>query len=56
MNLNEEKYTKFGLVKDMLATPDIVAKLDCNRMASTAQAIKALGRRRTLACVRWAIT
>ncbi|MCG8510628.1 MAG: hypothetical protein MI741_15505 [Rhodospirillales bacterium] len=44
MNLNDEQYTKFGLVKDMLATPGIVEKFDCDQMAATAQAVRAAGK------------
>lgn len=44
MNNNDEKYTKFGLTRDMLATPDIVRAFDPARMQATAQAISEVGR------------
>ncbi len=44
MNLTETKYSKFGLVRDMLATCDIIAKFDCDQAAATAADIKRVGR------------
>ena len=44
MNLTDSKYSRFGLVRDMLATPDIVAKFDVNQAADTARAISKVGR------------
>jgi len=44
MNLTETKYSKFGLVRDMLATSDIIAKFDCDQAAHTAADIKRVGR------------
>lgn len=44
MNSQDEKYTKFGLTRDMLATPDIVRSFNCARMAETAAAIKNVGK------------
>jgi len=39
-----DPYTKFGLVQDMLAVPDIVRSFDTDRMKSTAEAIAQVGR------------
>ncbi|WP_417849512.1 SIS domain-containing protein [Thalassoglobus sp.] len=44
MNTNDEKYTKFGLTRDMLATPEIVRAFDTTRMSETAAAIKGVGK------------
>lgn len=44
MNLTDAKYTKYNLVKDMMATPAILEKFDCGQMAATAQAIKQVGK------------
>ncbi len=44
MNLNDEKYTRFGLVRDMLATADVVANFDPDQAADTAAAIASVGR------------
>ena len=44
MNLQEPRYAEFGLVKDMLATPDIVAKFDTQQMTDTAAAIAQVGK------------
>lgn len=44
MNGTDPKYAEFGLVKDMLDTPAIVAAFDCDRMADTAAAIKSVGK------------
>ncbi|MCA9079111.1 MAG: SIS domain-containing protein [Planctomycetaceae bacterium] len=44
MNSQEERYTRFGLTQDMLATPEIVRNFDVTRMASTAAAIRQVGR------------
>ena len=44
MNLTESKYTQFGLVRDMLATPEVIAKFDPNQAAQTARAIASVGR------------
>lgn len=44
MNGTDPKYAEFGLVKDMLDTPAIVAAFDCDRMADTAAAVKSVGK------------
>lgn len=44
MNSNDPKYTKFGLTRDMLATPEIVRTFDTRRMAETAAEIKTVGK------------
>ena len=44
MNSTDEKYTHFGLTRDMLATPDIVRTFDSQRMSATAAAIQRVGR------------
>src|SRR5688572_6890493 len=44
MNLTDSKYSQFGLVRDMLATPDVIAKFDANQVADTAQRIASVGR------------
>lgn len=44
MNNKDEKYTKFGLTRDMLATPEIVRKFDSSRMLETAVEIAKVGR------------
>lgn len=41
MNIDNAEY---GLIRDMLATPDIIAGFDCNQAADTAAEIKAAGR------------
>jgi glucosamine--fructose-6-phosphate aminotransferase (isomerizing) len=43
MNLNEEQYTRFGLVRDMLATADIIAAFDPDQAKETGQAIAEAG-------------
>lgn len=40
MNLQDSRYTDFGLCRDMLATPDIVRNFDTTRMTDVAQAIR----------------
>jgi glucosamine--fructose-6-phosphate aminotransferase (isomerizing) len=40
----EEKYTRFGLVRDMLATPEIITRFDVRQAAQTACAIAGVGR------------
>jgi glucosamine--fructose-6-phosphate aminotransferase (isomerizing) len=44
MNSTDEKYTQFGLTRDMLSTPGIVRGFDPQRMADVAAAIKQVGR------------
>lgn len=44
MHSDQPRYAEFGLVKDMLAAPDIVAKFDTQRMTDTAAAIAQVGR------------
>lgn len=44
MNVTEAKYSEINLVKDMLATPGIVERFNCNQMTDTAAAIKAAGK------------
>ncbi|REJ92795.1 MAG: sugar isomerase [Planctomycetota bacterium] len=39
-----ETHTKFGLVRDMLAVPEIIRAFDCDRMAETAAEIRDVGR------------
>ena len=44
MNSTDEKYTQFGLTRDMLGTPEIVRQFDTRRMAETATAIRQVGK------------
>ena len=44
MNLNESKYSQFGLVKDMLATVDVVADFSADQAKETAKQIAQVGR------------
>lgn len=44
MNLDDTKYASFGLVKDMLATVDIVKAFDADRVRDVAQRIATVGR------------
>lgn len=44
MNLTETRYSKFGLVRDMLATAEIIARFDCAQANATTDAIKRVGR------------
>ena len=44
MNLKEERYAKFALVREMMETVDVVARFDSHQMAQVAQEIKGLGR------------
>ena len=44
MNLNDSKYSQFGLVRDMLATPEVIANFDANQAAETAREIASVGR------------
>ncbi|MCA9024002.1 MAG: SIS domain-containing protein [Planctomycetaceae bacterium] len=44
MNANDDKYTSFGLVRDMLAVPQIIRDFDPDRMDETAAAIAQVGR------------
>jgi len=44
MNLDNENYKQFGLVRDMLATPEIVAAFDPNQASYTAAEIARYGR------------
>ena len=44
MRRDDETYTRYGLVRDMLATPDIVRAFDANQMVDTAKAIAGVGR------------
>jgi glucosamine--fructose-6-phosphate aminotransferase (isomerizing) len=44
MNLNESKYTQFGLVRDMLATADVVANFSADQAKDTGRAITQVGR------------
>ena len=44
MNLNHSKYNQFGLVRDMLATADVVAKLSADQAKETGRAIAQVGR------------
>ena len=44
MNGHDERYTKFGLPQDMLATCEIVASMNTGRMAETARQIASAGK------------
>ena len=44
MNLNDDKYTRFGLVRDMMATPDIITSFDPDQAMDTAAQIASVGR------------
>src|SRR5438477_11865217 len=44
MNLTEATYTSFGLVRDMMATPDVVATFAADQAKETAKAIQSVGR------------
>jgi len=44
MHLENDRYAPFGLVRDMLATPEIIAKFQPDACAETAQEIAAVGR------------
>ena len=44
MNLNDETYGRFGLVRDMLSTPQIVASFDADQATGTAEQIASVGR------------
>jgi glucosamine--fructose-6-phosphate aminotransferase (isomerizing) len=44
MNRTQEKYTRFGLVNDMLAVPAIIERFDPDQAQDTAQAIARIGR------------
>jgi len=44
MNLTDKKYTPFGLVRDMMATADVVANFDTNQAKETAAAIAKVGK------------
>lgn len=44
MNLTNSKYTSFGLVKDMLATADVIAKFDPDQAVDTAKKIAQVGK------------
>lgn len=39
-----DRYTRYGLCRDMLATPEIVRRLQCERMRETAEEIARVGR------------
>ena len=41
---NDARYTKFGLVEDMLAVPELIRSFDAGRMQATAQQIASVGR------------
>lgn len=41
---NDDRYTQFGLVRDMLAVPQIIRDFDTNRMSETAKSIEEVGR------------
>lgn len=40
MNLEDAKYEKFGLVRDMLATPELVARFDAERARTVADRVR----------------
>ena len=44
MELTHEKYNQFGLVQDMLATPEIIAGFDTDQAKDTASEISRVGR------------
>ena len=44
MNLKEERYSKFALVREMMETVDVVARFDSAQMVQVAQEIKTVGR------------
>ena len=44
MNLTDSKYTQFGLVRDMLATVDVVSSFSADQAKETARAIGQVGR------------
>lgn len=44
MNLTDSKYTPFGLVKDMLATADVIANFNPDQAQATAKEIAQVGR------------
>src|SRR5687767_14889076 len=44
MNLTDNKYTPFGIVRDMMATADVVANFDPNQAKDTAAAIEKVGK------------
>jgi glucosamine--fructose-6-phosphate aminotransferase (isomerizing) len=44
MNLTESKYDQFGLVRDMLATADVVASFSADQAKETGRAIAQVGR------------
>lgn len=44
MNLKEERYNKFALVREMMETVDVVARFDPGQMVKVAQEIKSVGR------------
>ena len=44
MNLEDSKYSAFGLVKDMLATPEVVAAFDASRAQGVADQIRGAGK------------
>lgn len=41
---NDARYTKFGLIEDMLAVPDLIRSFDAGRMSATSQQIASAGR------------
>ena len=43
MNLKEERYSTYALVKEMLETPDVVRNFDLSRTAPVAEKIKTVG-------------
>lgn len=44
MQTNNDRYAPFGLVKDMLATPDVIRKFDPTQMVDTARDIAQIGK------------
>jgi glucosamine--fructose-6-phosphate aminotransferase (isomerizing) len=44
MQGNDDRYTRFGLVRDMLETPRIIGDFQCSQVAETAREIVAVGR------------
>lgn len=43
MNLKEERYSNYALVKEMMETPDVVRNFDLSRTAPVAEKIKSVG-------------
>ncbi len=44
MNPEQSRYNQFGLVRDMMATPEVIARFDADQMAETSRRIAKVGR------------